>query len=182
MIFSWVFGFVTQLSRTRLRAGRLTLWIGVPRRITHVYNRNQTPASLSFKAIRSRCNSMSNEADRAFRYYVVRDVGLPVSWVVALFVAAFSDPSFAMLPIVIGVLVAHRATRQLKTLNFRLSLEQKRQRYRLFILSDAVALGALLLVACIERRPLWWAISAFGIIVFPFALFYGRHVIYEEER
>lgn len=42
--YSWVFGFVTLLSTTQPQAGSLTLWIGPLRRITHVYNRNQTPA------------------------------------------------------------------------------------------------------------------------------------------
>src|ERR1044072_1594252 len=39
---------------TQLRAGHLTLWIGPLRRITHVYHRNQTTASLSCEAIWSR--------------------------------------------------------------------------------------------------------------------------------
>jgi hypothetical protein len=36
-------GFVTLLSMAQLRAGPLTLWIGPLRRISHAYNRNQTP-------------------------------------------------------------------------------------------------------------------------------------------
>lgn len=46
-----MFGCVTVLLIAQLQAGHLTLWIGPLRRITHVYNRNQTPASLSCEAI-----------------------------------------------------------------------------------------------------------------------------------
>ncbi|HEX5219048.1 MAG TPA: hypothetical protein VFZ59_05725, partial [Verrucomicrobiae bacterium] len=49
-------GCVTVLLIAQLHAGHLTLWIGPLRRITHVYNRNQTPASLPGEAIRSRCH------------------------------------------------------------------------------------------------------------------------------